>query len=71
MRSIERSFKQHQKQNPCWSTWTCFTKTIMERSFSKDKIRRHFNLLVDKDDYENKDKNQLLKYLYEITKDKT
>lgn len=70
MRSIERSFKHYQKENPCWSTWTSFTKSIMGRSFSKDKIRRHFNVLVDKNDYEKKDKNQLLKYLYKLTRDK-
>ena len=68
MRSIERSFKQYQKENPCWSTWTSFTKAIMGINFSKDKIRRYFNVLVDKDDYEKKEKMQLLKYLYQLSK---
>jgi len=71
MRSIQRNFKNYQKENPCWSSWTCFAKTITGRSFSKDKIRRHFGVLVDKDDYEKKDKVQLLKYLYKLTRDKS
>lgn len=71
MRSIERSFKYHQMKNPCLSTWTCFTKAIMGRNFSEDRIRRHFNLLVEKDDYEKEDKRQLLSYLYLINRDKS
>lgn len=71
MRSIEKRFKQREESNPCWSTWTCFANSIKGQNFSKDKIRRHFNVLVDKNDYEKKDKIQLLKYLYKLTRDKS
>lgn len=69
MRSIERKFNYIRREHPSWSTWTCFTKAIHGRNFSKDKIKRWFNELVDKNDYEEKDKMKLLKYLYEINKD--
>ena len=42
----------------------------MGRNFSRDRIKRHFNLLVDKDDYEKEDKRKLLSYLYLINRDK-
>lgn len=67
MRSLNRRFNQRQKANPCWSTWTCFADSIMEQNFKKETIREKFNELVEKDDYEKKDKMQLLKYLYSVS----
>lgn len=70
MKSIERRFKRNVLNNPNWSSWTCFADAIIGQNFSGDRIKRHFNVLVDKDDYEKKDKMQLLKYLYQINGDK-
>jgi hypothetical protein len=71
MRSIQRRFKQREKDNPCWSSWTCFADSIKEQDFTKDKIRRYFNVLVDKNDYEEEEKMQLLRYLYKLTRGKS
>ncbi len=67
MRSIERRFDNIQDENPYWSDWTCFAEAIRRQNFSKDRIRRYFNELVDEGEYENKDKRLLLKYLYRLT----
>ena len=69
MRSIKRRFEYVQKKNPYWSTFTCFAHTVRGKKFSKDRIRRFFKKLVDKKDYEKNEKGQILKYLYDITKD--
>ena len=68
MRSINSRFKQRQKNNPGWSTWTCFADAIIDQNFKKETIQENFNMLVDKNDYASNEKMQLLKYLYEITK---
>lgn len=69
MRSIKRRFNYVQKKNPYWSTFTCFANTVRGKNFSKDRIKRFFNILVDKADYEKNEKSQIMKYLYESTKD--
>lgn len=69
MRSIERRFSYVKKKNPYWSTFTCFAHTIRGKNFSKDRIKRFFKKLVNKKDYEKDDKRQILKYLYDITRD--
>ena len=68
MRSIERRFKHRQKKNPYWSSWVCFAEAINEQNFKKDAIREKFNKLVNITNYEKKDKMQLLKYLYWLSK---
>lgn len=68
MRSIEKRFNYRRIKNPYWSTWTCFTDAIIDQHFSKESIQKNFNKLVDKNDYVQNEKMQLLKYLYEITK---
>lgn len=69
MRSIEKRFKHREEKNPCWSSWVCFADAIMGQNFNRKILREHFNNLVDKNDYEKKDKMQLLKYLYLLTED--
>lgn len=67
MRSIERRFKRDVLENPYLSTLACFNKAIYGQRFSKDRIKRSFNLLVDKNDYQKEDKGKLLKYAYTIS----
>jgi len=69
MRSIEKRFKYREERNPGWSSWTCFADAIIGQNFNRKILREHFNNLVDKNDYEKKDKMQLLKYLYLLTED--
>jgi hypothetical protein len=67
MRSLERNFRKIEKENPNLSTITCFNKTILKRGFSKETIKKYFNLLVDNNDYEKEDKRALLKDIYKKT----
>lgn len=50
--------------NPRWSTYTCFMEVLRKHDgISKRIIRRKFNELVDSDDYCQKDKNEILKFV--------
>lgn len=67
MKSIQRVFNKTKKENPLLSDYICFTETIMGKKFSKQIITRHFNKLVDKDDYDKKDKKSLLEQLFKLS----
>lgn len=61
MKSLERKFNNIIKKNPYWSSYVCFSAAIKNQNFSEQTIRRWFNKLVDKDDYEKKDKGTILR----------
>ena len=67
MRSIEKRFKQIEKYNPYWSSYICFSESIKNQRFSKPIISRWFNKLVEKNDYDKKDKKEILLYLYNLS----
>jgi len=64
MRSINRRFNRSQNT----TTITKFYDAITYQNFSEDRIRRWFNKLVDKEDYDTSDKRAILKDLYRLTK---
>lgn len=63
MRSIERRFEKSKNT----TTITKFYDAVAYQKFSKDRIRRYFNQLVDKDDYDQSDKRAILQDLYRLT----
>jgi hypothetical protein len=63
MRSIERRFNISKNT----TTITKFYDAIAYQKFSKDRIKRYFNQLVDKDDYDQSDKRAILQDLYRLT----
>ena len=67
MRSIERVFNKVRKENPYLSDYICFAEAMEGRKFSRQTIARYFNKLVDKDDYDSKDKKELLQQLFELS----
>lgn len=67
MRSIERRFDNITTKNPYWSSHTCFAEAIKGRHFSKQTIHRWFQELVEKDDYDKKDKREILGYLVNLS----
>jgi len=67
MRSIKRRFNNIAKKNPYWSSYLCFAETINDRNFSKRIIKKHFNQLVEKDDYSIKEKREIINYLYKLS----
>ena len=67
MRSIERTFKNIQKKNPFYSSWTCFAETVKNRNYTKRTINFWFNRLVDTEDYRREERKELLSFLYDCT----
>ncbi len=68
MKSIERRFNNILEKNPYWSSYICFAETIRERGFSSQTISRWFNKLVDKNDYDKKEKKGIVMHLVQISK---
>lgn len=67
MRSIERRFKNITGRNPFWSSFISFTEAIKGQKFSAQMIHRWFSKLVAKDDYDNKNKREILAQLTELS----
>jgi hypothetical protein len=63
MKSLERKFIEIEEKNPNLSTYMIFAQAIKNGHFSKDKLARYFNKLVDPDDYVVSEKKALLKLL--------
>lgn len=66
MRSIKRVFEKVQKENPGWGSIIVFNHIVDGKNFSHDRIARWFNILVDKQEYDQSDKKALLDYVYHV-----
>ncbi len=69
MKSVQRKFNNIKKNNPCWSSYICFAETVSNQNFSKKIIRKYFRKLIDKKDYLQAEKKEVLNYLLQIKKD--
>ena len=67
MKSLERRFNNITKKNPYWSSYVCFTEAVKGQNFRKQCIHRWFIKLVDKNDYDKKDKKSILAQLEELS----
>jgi hypothetical protein len=67
MRSLKRRFKNIAQLNAHWSSYTCFAEAAKGQNFSKRIISKHFNVLVEKDDYDRRDRKQIVKYLFSLS----
>jgi len=63
MDRIEASFNKLEKKHPEWSTYTIFSEVISGKNFSALNISRNFKKLVDKDDYDRREMQNIIKYL--------
>lgn len=63
MRSIKRRFKTISQKNPYSSSLACFKHAIKNQSFKKRTLRYWFKRLVEKDDYDPKDKKMIFRDL--------
>jgi hypothetical protein len=60
-------FRNISNLNPQWSSWSCFCDVIRGRkNLSRKTIKSYFETLVDKDDYAQNERFQLLNYLYSL-----
>ncbi len=69
MRSLKRVFEKIKREHPYWSDYICFSRAISRKGFSKKTISRHFNRLVDKDDYQKGEKNEILEWLFRFSQE--
>lgn len=68
MKSINRKFKNIKEKHPEWGSYIVLAETVYRSNFSKDRLARAFNALVDKEEYLKEEKKELLAYLYELNK---
>jgi len=68
MKSLERIFNQIKQDNPACSDYTCLAKAVQGRNFSERTIRKHFNKLVSKSEFNSKDKKDLLRHLTSLSR---
>lgn len=59
-------FDDISRKNPYWSSWTCFYETIKGKMLSRRVMTKAFDKLVDKKDYAQKEKFQLLNCLISL-----
>ncbi len=66
MKSIERRFKKiaSKKGNEFLGDFIILGRAVEAQGFSRDRVARAFNKLVPKDDYDPKDKKELLAHLF-------
>lgn len=64
MRSLRRRFEESKNT----TTITKFNDAILYKNYSKKTIKKNFNELVDKDDYFEEEKRQILQDCYRKTK---
>lgn len=72
MRSIKHRFEEIAEKNPGLSTYTCFARTVTGQEYNQSMIRRWFNKLVDKDDYDaSENKTVHFPHFYSLTQQKS
>ena len=67
MRSLKRTYNKLANKNKNWSSYLCFAESIKGRNFAHKVIRHYFNKLVDKSNYAQNEKREILKFLYWLT----
>jgi hypothetical protein len=67
MKSIQRKFNDVVKRNPYWSSYACFCETIRYKNYGKQTVARWFNKLVDIDDYDKKEKRDIIHFLQKLS----
>ena len=67
----KQEFSEIKKLNPYWSSYICFAEVIKNKPFLHTRtIRRYFNNLVEKGDYDRPAKEQVIKFLFNIASGK-
>lgn len=63
MTKLEMSFRNLEKNNPYWSSYTCLAVAVIGKGYGKMAIGQAFKKLVEKDDYSRSDKDRILEGL--------
>ena len=67
MKSIERRFNDLQQKQPNMSSYINFSQALTQGNFAPITIHRWFSRLVEKDDYEKKDKRAIYAHLNNLS----
>lgn len=67
MKSLERRFRNLVRSKIGWSLYGCFFEAVRGQKFSERAIRHWFPRLVDKGEYETRDRKALLFQLAQAT----
>ena len=67
MKSLERVFNQIKQNNSVCSDYICFAETVQGRNFSERTIKKYFSKLVDGDEFDTKNKKDLLRHLISLS----
>ena len=68
MKSIQARFLSIRDKHPeKYTSYICFAKAIRGQKLSHKMISKWFNILVNKDDYVQKDRNAIVAYLHELS----
>lgn len=60
-------FSKIKKENPYWSSYTCFAAAVENKKLSAKIIRKAFLENVNKDDYSKETQKAVLRGLYGLT----
>lgn len=67
MRSIKANYEKVQAKNPNLGTHPCLSKVVRSKKFSRKSLVKAFNELMQKDEYLESEKRELIDYLEEQT----
>jgi hypothetical protein len=68
MRSILARFKEVESKNPSLSSYICFAMAVKGQGFGYETVTKSFTKCVSKDDYEKKDRPELIRQLVRLSK---
>ncbi|RJQ33213.1 hypothetical protein C4568_04895 [Candidatus Parcubacteria bacterium] len=70
MRSIERRFNNFQITRPNVSSLLNLAAAVKQQGFSAERVSRALTQLVDKEDYERKDRQAIVRHLVSLSQEK-
>ena len=56
-------FNEISNLNPSWSSYECFVETVKNKKLPENIVRKYFNSLVDKEDYDKSEKSSILGFI--------
>jgi len=71
MELLNEEFNKLSDQHPEWSSHTILINLVMKKKFSDTTIKRWFDKLVEKDDYDKDNKKNVLEYLVSCSRAKS
>ena len=64
-KSIEFLFNERKEKQPNGSTYLCLIEAVRGKNFTRRSLREAFNKLVNKEDYDAKEKWDVFEYIWE------